>query len=190
MSCAENLDQSLSVWKKSMLINDCSNEHLDDETLYQLACANGTLESEEHHKEHLSCCPICMEKWANWRKAITVTQPTQQQQQHSTVSYGMLEAAADNNSNQPITLHSHCGGFCLGLFPDQECPESGLITLKITGHNPEQFEGQRATVRDRHGNIILNSPLHDGRVARRIEHISNIDLTTWTIVLNEEEDDA
>lgn len=190
MSCAENLEQSLAAWKTSGLINDSSTEHLDDETLYQLACDNAASDCEPQHKQHLSCCPICMEKWANWRKAISATQSSQQQPQHSTVSYGMLEAAADNNSQQPLSLHSHCGCFNLGLFPDREHPDSALVTLKSIGANNDQLEGQQVTVRDKNGTIILDCPLRDGRAARRIEQLSNLDLTQWTVVISTDEDDA
>ena len=189
MSCAENLQQSLTAWKQSGFINDSSNEHLDDDTLYQLASENSITSGDEQQKQHLSCCPICLEKWANWRKAISVTQSSEQQQQHSTMSYGMLEAAADNNSQQPLNLHSHCGSFNLGLFPDREHPESALVTLKVIGDNSEQLEGQQVTVRDNNGKIILACSIQDGRAARRIDQLSSIDLSQWTVVVDTDGDD-
>lgn len=191
MSCAEDLHQSLAAWKQAGVINDSSNEHLDDDTLYQLACDNSAIDVDPQQKQHLSCCPICMEKWANWRKAISATQSDQQQQQPLSMSYGFLEAAADNNNNpQPLNLHSHCGGFNLGLYPDRDHPESALVTLKATGSNCDQLEDHQVTVRDKNGSVILEGFFIEGRAARRTDQLSSIDLTQWTVVVHPLEDDA
>ena len=190
MSCAEDLQQSLASWKQDHLINDCSNEHLDDDTLYQLAGGNNITSCNEQQKQHLSCCAICLEKWANWRKAISASQTAPQHEQQPTMSYGMLEAAADNNSQQPLDLHSHCGNFNLGLFPDSQHPDSALVTLKITTGNSEQLDGQQITVRDKNGTIILDCPLQDGRAARRVNQLSRLDLSQWTVMISADEDNG
>lgn len=187
MSCAENLEQSLAAWK-TITINDSSSAHLDDDTLYQLACENGANTCDPQDKEHLSCCPICLEKWANWRKAISATLSNPSQQQ--IMSYGMLEAAADNNSQQPLNLHSHCGGFNLGLFPSHDQIDSALVTLKITDLNRSKLEDQYVTVRDKNGQTILDGRFIDGRVARRVNQLSGLDLSQWTLVVSENGDNT
>jgi hypothetical protein len=45
-------------------------------------------------------------------------------------------------------------------------------------------EGRYVTVRDRNGLVVLEGRLRHGRLARICEKLSEIDLTTWTLVVD------
>lgn len=189
MNINETLQQRLKIWQEHFIPEDHNQgEHLSDEVLYQLATAGSIDHADQEALEHLSLCPICLDKWSNWQIAISITEKKQQHSEDEFISYGMLEAAASAGPVQPLNMPSHCGSFCLGLFPNIENPEAGLLTLEVTGHTTEGYEGRRVTVRDKKGIILIDGPIHEGRIARPYSQLADLDLSSWTIAFNTEED--
>jgi hypothetical protein len=139
---------------------------------------------------HLSLCPLCLKQWADWRKAISAVADLEegndpQEEEASSMTYGLLKAAATDKPKGPISLRSICGKFLLNLLPRVDDPEKGMVTLETTGPEDASLEGRHVTVRDGKGLVFLEGTLRHGRLARLCEILSDIDLNTWTIVLGE-----
>ncbi len=184
MNIQNNLEQRLRDWKSSF---EFEGPHLPDDVLYRLANAGGIKNADNETARHLSLCPTCLEKWADWRRAISAAEESTQESHEEFMSYGMLEAAASTGPLQPLNLQSRCGSFCLGVLPSMGNPDKGLLTLEAIGQIAASLEGRRVTIRDRRGTVLIDGHLHEGRVARPCEHLGEIDLSTWTIVFATED---
>ncbi len=167
--------------------------HLSYVEIYGMAELGGIEKSHKEAIEHLSLCPQCLNKWAEWRKAISAvtdleTDEGYERNASSQMSYGLLKAAATEGPKGPLSLRSACGRFALNLLPQMDNPEKGMLTLETVGSAEADLEGRRVLLRDAKGLVILEGKLRHGRLARLCENISGIDLNTWTIVLQEEEE--
>ena len=139
---------------------------------------------------HLSLCPLCLEEWASWRRALTVVDELEnadpEEGEHSGVmAYGMREAAATAKPEEAINIRSSCGRFIFGLLPQLDNPEKGMATLEAVSDGHMDVEGKWAVVRDGSGSVVLEGRLRHGRLARICDNISKIDLSSWTLVVNE-----
>jgi hypothetical protein len=166
--------------------------HLSAEVLYNMACPAGLEASTPEAMNHLSRCPLCLEEWVQWRSALSAVASLEHEHGEedgaSTVmACGMREAAATAGSEEAVNIRSSCGRFVFGLFPQVDHPEKGMLTLEAVSDGHVNVEGKYAIVRDGNGSVVLEGRLHHGRLARICNHISEIDLSTWTLVVNEKE---
>jgi hypothetical protein len=158
--------------------------HLSEKVLYQMALSGGINEADPKDSAHLSLCPFCLNQWAQFRKSISDVEDATGYKEQRFVAWGMLEAAATNKPVEAVRLKSSCGRFFLGLLPQMGNPESGMITLELESKTALELEGHKATVRDQQGRILLEGVLCQGRLARRIDKLTNINLKHWTVVVD------
>lgn len=158
--------------------------HLSEKTLYQIALSGGMKEAGPRDLAHLSLCPLCLNQWANFRKSISDIEDATGYEEQRLVTWGILEAAATHNPMEAVRLKSACGKFFLGLLPQMGNPENGMIILELESKTALELEGHRAVVRDHKGRILLEGAICQGRLARRIENLSSINFTHWTVIID------
>lgn len=188
MNKNKGLELCLQTWQ-SVFLNanrEGSEEkvHLSENILYQMALPGGIIETDPEHLTHLSTCPLCLNRWAEFRKCISDIEDAVDYKENRFVTWGILEAAATDKPAEALRLKSSCGKFILGLLPQMGNPENGMITLELESNTALEMEGHKATVRDRNGRILLEGALCQGRLARRIEKLSNLNLTHWTVIVD------
>jgi hypothetical protein len=182
------LDICIQTWH-SVYLNpnyDSSSkkEHLSEKVLYQMALSGGITEADSQNLAHLSFCPLCLNKWAKFRKSISDVEEAVNYEEHRFLAWGMMEAAGTDKPMEAVRLKSSCGKFFLGLLPQMGNPENGMITLEMESIIASELEGHKATVRDHNGRILLEGSLYQGRLARRIEKLSDINLIHWTVIVD------
>jgi hypothetical protein len=158
--------------------------HLSEKVLYQMALSSGINDADPKDSAHLSLCPLCLNQWAEFRKSISDIEDAANYKEQRFVAWGMLEAAAGDKPVEAVRLKSSCGRFYLGLLPQMGNPENGMITLELESKTASELEGHKVTVRDNQGRILLEGALCQGRLARRIEKLPNINLKHWTVVVD------
>jgi hypothetical protein len=173
-----------SVYPKPNREGDQENLHLSEKVLYQMALSGGIKETDPKDLAHLSLCPLCLNQWAKYRKSISDIEDATGYEEQRFVTWGILEAASTDKTMEAVRLKSSCGRFFLGLLPQMGDPENGMITLELESKTASELEGHKATVRDHKGRILIEGALCQGRLARRIEKLSNINLTHWTVIVD------
>lgn len=158
--------------------------HLSEKVLYQMAISGGINDADPKDSAHLSLCPLCLNQWAKFRQSVSDIEEAAGYKEQRFVAWGMLEAAATDKPVEAVRLKSACGKFSLGLLPQMGNPENGMITLELESKTASELDGHKATVRDHLGRILLEGALCQGRLARRIEKLSNINLKHWTVVVD------
>ena len=193
MNIENGLASSLQIWKEvySVLTEEDreADDHLPMEALYRMAGPGGIEKEGDEALNHLSLCPVCLEEWASWRRALTTVDELDRPEASEdetipVMAYGMREAAATAKPEEPINIRSSCGRFIFGLLPQLDNLEKGMVTLEAVADGDMTVEGRYVTVRDRNGLVVLEGRLRHGRLARTCEKLSEIDLTTWTLVVD------
>ena len=193
MNTENGLASSLQIWKEVYPVlteeDREADDHLPMEALYNMAGPGGIEKADDKALNHLSLCPICLEEWASWRRALRAVaeldRPEADEDETIPVmAFGMREAAATAKPDEPINIRSSCGRFIFGLLPQLDNPEKGMVTLEAVTDGDMTVEGRYVTVRDRNGLVVLEGRLRHGRLARTCEKLSEIDLTTWTLVVD------
>ncbi len=193
MNTENELASSLQTWKEVYPVRTEGDRgadvHLDMEDLYSMAGPGGIENADDKALNHLYLCPICLEKWASWCNALTAVDELDRPEAGEgettpVMAYGMREAAATAKPEEPISIRSSCGRFIFGLLPQLDNLEKGMVTLEAVADGDMAVEGRYVTVRDRNGLVILEGRLRHGRLARICEKLSEIDLTTWTLVVD------
>jgi len=193
MNIENGLASSLQIWKEvySVLTEEDreADDHLPMEALYRMAGPGGIEKEGDEALNHLSLCPVCLEEWASWRRALTTVDELDRPEESEdetipVMAYGMREAAATAKPEEPINIRSSCGRFIFGLLPQLDNLEKGMVTLEAVADGDMTVEGRYVTVRDRNGLVVLEGRLRHGRLARTCEKLSEIDLTTWTLVVD------
>ncbi len=186
MTTDNDIESLLGIWSdvytKRMEAGEEKVDHLSEEDIYRMSQTAGIENADPASVEHLSLCPICMKKWTDWGKALSRMDEAEVEEEPSIAGYGMLKAAAAPGPPEALSLQSACGGFMLGILPEIDNPARGLVTLEATVEKAERMEGRRLIVRDRAGAVILEGRLYEGELVRRHENLPGIDLSTWTII--------
>ncbi len=191
MSTGNSLIPRLRLWKTiyggrtdSM---GAAGAHLSEERLYEMATSGGIEHSEAYSVHHVSLCPLCLEKWAAFRKAVYQIEHMESRA-YPTMAHGRREAAADRGAKRSESLLSNCGAFRLNLLPRMDDSEKGMVTLELVKDHAKTLEGRFVTVRDRNGVVLLSGMPRQGRLAQPCERLSDFDVSIWTVIGNEQGD--
>lgn len=186
MNIENHLKPFLQIWEEvfsgRLDIESQVVEHLSTKEIYRMAEPGGINKSGPIAVEHLSRCPVCLKEWAAWRRAVSDTEDVEDEES-LIMAYGMLEAAATTHPKEPISVRSSCNNFILGLLPQMDNPDKFMITIEAVAPDAISLEGRKVTVRDHKGLLLIEGRLRHGRLARLSENIDDIDLTTWTVVI-------
>ena len=137
MNIENGLASSLQIWKEVYPVlteeDREADDHLPMEALYNMAGPGGIEKADDKALNHLSLCPICLEEWASWRRALRAVaeldRPEADEDETIPVmAFGMREAAATAKPDEPINIRSSCGRFIFGLLPQLDNPEKGMVT--------------------------------------------------------------
>lgn len=193
METENSLKIYLTLWKKGYKAKENylaeEKAHLSAEEIYRMAEPGGITRSSAEAVAHLSLCPVCLEDWAKWRRAFTTVEELEstEEQEPFVMTYGMREAAATGKPEGPVSSKSSCGRFILGLLPQIDNPDRGMVTLESIAGQETPIKDQHVTVRDRNGYVLIDGILIHGRLARTCDNLSEIDLSIWTLIVDEEE---
>ncbi len=180
------LQTCLKIWREEYSRPERQADqggHLSDRILYGMALAGGFKKADSNDASHLSLCPVCLGKWAKLRRAVSDLNVSESYEDEKIVSWGMLEAAATDKPLEALSLTSSCGNFVLGVLPRVGDPESGMITLEVISDASSEMEDRRASVTDKAGRLLLQGVIRQGRLARKIEKLSKVNLAKWTVVV-------
>ncbi len=178
----QTINSYIRQWYEHDRKNPDNDRHLSDETLYAMAQTRGLKSASQDDLDHFSLCPVCMEKWSGHLKPAALTNSPRMEADDYFMTWGTAMAASDELF-EPVTLESGCKRFRLVILPDMEEIELGKAELLPHPAVKEAHEGRHATVRDKNGRIILKGRIRGGRLARRINALSKLDLQKWTIVI-------
>lgn len=199
MNRVNTLEHYLQVWKEVQSVpserGTGQGDHLSMEMLYRMAGPGGIEKSSTDEVDHLSLCSECLEKWASWRRAITVVAEFEkinagEENAFPLITYGLREAAASLASREPVSMRSSCGKFVLSLLPQVDNPDKGLVTIEAAADGTMSVEGRHFIVRDRNGIVVLEGKLHHGRLARACDRLTDFDLSAWTLAVNDKADEG
>lgn len=189
------LEAYLEIWKgarSAQLVPDAGKGgHIPLPGLYRMAGEGGIDGASDAEVDHLSLCPDCLARWARWRQAICEAEALDGAEAEAAdgpavLTCGFREAAASWGPGEPVTMRSGCGRFILGLLPQVDDPDKGLVTLEAAADGTLSVEGRRFIVRDRNGVVILDGRLRQGRLARTCERLKDLDLSAWTLVMDDD----
>jgi len=155
--------------------------HLSLDVLYHLSLENGLKEASEDTLDHLWQCRECLEKWeifsTAWDPGADIAgEPV------IPLGVGMLRAAA-TGVPEFLVLTSRCHRFRLGIHPDEDAPEKGLVTLDVVSDGADT-EGKTARVRDAAGKMVIEKTIVGGRAAVKKTDLNELDLSVWTITFS------
>jgi len=188
------LEKPLKIWKETHPTpaepGAAPAGHISMEMLYRMAGSGGIEESSDDEVGHLSLCPACLEKWVSWRRAVTAVEEIEkgdagEEDATPLIACGLREAAASLEPKEPVSMRSSCGRFILGVLPRVDNPDKGLVTIEAAADGAMSVEGRHFTVRDRNGLVVLEGRLHHGRLARPCEKLGDLDLSAWTLVVDD-----
>jgi len=179
----KQLKQYMNHWQAVYERSPRETLHLTNERIYELA-EPGVLDSAPSAEiEHLSLCASCMKEWALWCQVQAEQPEFFEDDQPSAISGGMLKAAASPGEREALKLVSACGRFRLGMLPEMENPEKGLVTLETAADAVGKFNGNKVSIRDAKNRIILKGTIENDRIARPCKGFQEIDLSSWSIVI-------
>lgn len=181
------LKTCLEIWKyrcgPHMVEGENGSGHIADENIYRMAEDSGMTDAAAGDFEHLSRCPVCMEKWAAWREAISAVEDDEAQQEAAPLmSYGLLRAAATPDDKEPVSSLSSCGRLRLSVAPPLDTGDRWIVILEVAGKTGEMLEGRHIRVRDAKGRILLDGKIEQGRMAQLWKTLPDFDLSTWTCI--------
>lgn len=181
-----DLNEYLKIWR-DVGEHAASGHHLASDTLYQMARDGGLEQASPADVAHLSLCPVCVNQWAEWRKALSAVAALEGEPPAATLTYGIRQAAATRKTvAEPVRLPSACGRFVLSLLPQMDDPDRGMVALEAVGEGGRELDGQSVIAKDRLGIVMIAGRLREGRLARRSDQISTFNLTLWTLVVQPE----
>ncbi len=191
MNTGNSLLPHLRLWKtvyaQHIETGEAAGAHLSEERLYEMAVPGGIEKSAGSSVKHISLCPLCLEKWAAFRKAVHQIE-SMETLGHTAIAGGTREAAADRGPKRAESLLSDCGAFRLNLLPRRDDPEKGMVALELLKDRAKVLEGRRVTVRDRNGVVLLSGRPRQGRLAQLFDRLSDIDVSIWTVIENQQEE--
>ncbi len=183
MISENHLKKYINIWHEEHITLPVDEEHLSPERIYQLAVPGEILAAPKKELNHLSVCASCMSDWAFWSRVHTEDPGDLADDEPSTISGGMLKAAASPGKREALKLKSACGRFLLGVLPEMESLDRGLITLEAIADARGIYNGKTASVRDAKNRNILSGFMENNRIARRCKKFQDIDLSAWTIII-------
>jgi len=191
MNTENELKEYLDIWKgeytKKIASGEIATSHIPEEIIYKMAEDNGMTNAVAENIEHLSFCPVCMEKWALWREAISVAAEDEKESPFL-MSYGYLKAAATVEAREPVSSLSSCGRFRLNIEPPLEKEDKWLVIIEMVTDAETSLEGRNIEVRDRKGRVLLDGKIKQGRMARFWTTMEDFDLSNWTLIEKNEEE--
>ncbi len=177
------LQEYINIWQKEAGIRPPDKNHLQPEKIYLLAEPGGFSSAKPDELDHLSCCPVCMADWTFWARVHATDELEMKEDEPATISGGMLKAAASPGEREALKLKSACGRFLLGILPEIQTSEHGLITIEAIDDVAKQFDKLTATVCDATGRTILKGTFKHGRIATKCQALHKIELSSWTVVI-------
>lgn len=178
-----HLKKYINIWHEESIAVPLDKEHLSPERIYELGIPGEIPAAPAKELNHLSVCASCMSDWAFWSRVHTENPGELPENEPSMITGGMLKAAASPGKKEALKLKSACGRFLLGVLPEIEMPDRGLITLETIADAQEIYNGKTVSVRDAKNRNILSGVIENNRIARRCKIFHKIDLSTWTLII-------
>jgi len=180
MKQLDSVVEALHLWQ----LDSASPGHLSDDKLCLLAEDGGLSQATSIEMTHLAKCPLCLQEWSAWRKAIAVADESvcySEKPSEVAISHGFLQAA-DSGEKSPFKLKSECGRFSIDVMPQIDNPERVLMVFKVCDPHKSGYEEQVAILRDRNAEVVLRGRIHNGQFARNVDNLDQFDLTAWTVI--------
>ena len=181
------IKEYINTWYGYAKINVLEVSHLDEMELFEMALPGGLGKADEKSLEHLSLCPLCMDRLEEFIKVAGDESPDDFWEDSVLIGEGTLKAASDD-SLEILKLKSRCGRFILSVFPSGR-EDSGTVVLKISSGVLDSYEGRMASVCDAAGNLIIQGVIREGALARKVTRVSEFDFKNWNAIITSFRDD-
>ncbi|RKY26794.1 MAG: hypothetical protein DRP61_05410 [Candidatus Omnitrophota bacterium] len=162
--------------KKSISLKDILNlwvsqkkdrNHISIDELYDFLNQNVSLERRAEIMEHLIRCSVCSKKLKELMEA---------EEKANAMDVVFLKAAATFKPEWPIRVQTEGGKYIVTISPHEEEPERGLITVEVDRYWTRQIEGRPIVVRDGNKRELLRGTVINGKVAGKLDKLSDIEL--------------
>jgi len=180
------LRKYITTWYDHKKIIMADEIHLQENELFEMALPGGLGTAEEKSLDHLSLCPVCMDRLEEFRTISETESPEDFWGDAILMGVGGLKAASDDKL-ETLTLKSRCGRFLLSVFPSQK-EDAGTVVLKISSGAPDSFEGKMVTLCDAAGNLIVQGVIREGSLARKVTQLGRFDLKQWNAIITLSQD--
>ena len=175
------LRKYITTWYDHKKIVMADEIHLEENELFEMALGGGLATAEKESLNHLSLCPVCMDRLKEFSSIIGSTAADDFFCDALLMGEGYLKAASDD-SLETLKLKSRCGRFLLSVFPSRK-EDAGTVVLKISSGAPGSLEGKMATVCDAAGNLIIQGIIREGSLARKVTQLDGFDLKQWNVII-------
>jgi len=175
------LRKYITTWYDHKKIIMADGIHLKENELFEMALPGGLATAEEKSLNHLSLCPVCMDRLEEFSTIAGTVVPDDFFGEAFLMGVGGLKAASDDKL-ETLKLRSNCGRFLLSVFPS--CKEdAGTVVLKIISGGPDSFEGKMVTLCDAAGNLIVQGVIREGSLARKVMQLDRFDFKRWNATI-------
>lgn len=173
------LNRYIPMWYEHQKFALHAAEHLQEGLLFAMALRGGLATADPSWVNHLSLCPVCMDKW---NEICNILDSEEEFTGREVVlGTGTLKAASGDRMEK-LKLNSECGMFTLTIFPSRK-DNGGTVVLNITNRFAGRFEGRTATVCDAVGEMIIQGAIREGSLARKVKQIEKFDFKEWNVIV-------
>ena len=180
------LRKGLKIWRETALKTAISSDdHLTPKQLEAMKEHGGITGADDAWVEHLSLCPLCLDRFSALlaEKNEPPPLPDASAADDYIMAIGELQAADEEKRTALPEISTACRRFTLGIYPDRDNPDNGMLTVEVGRDLHDAVEGKKVTVRDKEGRVLLSATFHDGKVARLCKGLREADLNAWTILV-------
>jgi len=175
------LERHITVWyhhKKSMPIDEF---HLSDVNLFSMAMPGGLALAEADMLNHLSLCPLCLDRWDELSAILGVERADDPDENDIILGQGFLKTGSGGTLER-LRMMSKCSRFIFSIFPSKN-ENSGTAVFEAAQDAGKSFEDIIATVCDARGNVIIHGPVRKGTLARKVFDLDKFDLKQWSVIM-------
>ncbi len=170
------IKEALEIWADH---TDDPCDHIPVARLLCYAMPEGLKDAQACDLHHLSLCPQCQDEWNMLSDLDGDVQEKPRTDDPYLMGYGLLKAAK-SKLTRPLELTSTCGRFTLGIYPNEQNPENGLLVFNTTQKN---LEGAEVLVLDAKGRQLINGLIRGLKAVQTTQLLSDFDFSSWNVVV-------
>jgi len=175
------LEKHITAWYHQNESTTCDKSHLAESEIFRMALPGGLATADEEKLDHLSLCPVCMDRWDELCTILGTGSADDFEENEIIVGQGFLRTGS-GGTIENIRVKSKCSRFILSIYPSEN-ENSGTAVLEIGNGDRKKFEGALATICDTAGEIIIQGPIRGGVLARKLTDLHNLDLKQWSTII-------
>jgi hypothetical protein len=158
------------IWQTE-LNAQAQGRHLTTSEIYDLLIKEN-MPDKEVMLAHLSHCSHCSEEF---HKMYLTQKKTE------FLDIALPQLAGVKSHSPFMKIDTEGGKYTIIIRQSLKEQNKGIITIELAPNLREKAEGERITLKDRQGRILLEGTVVNGQVSQKIEHLDNIDIQRFKI---------